>query len=73
MIPIYVIYDHPKDFPHCWVMRRHMVVARGSYPDPNPIAFGPDLETIRSLLPEGLRLVQRPGEDPDPVIFEVWA
>lgn len=68
MPPIWVIYDHPKDFPDHFVVR----IAWGLIQ--SPIAqLAPDLETARRLVIEdGASFCL--GRDPndDPVIAECW-
>ena len=69
---MYVLYEKPSDFPHSWVVRRLRIVGERSVPDPLPLAVGPSAEGVRPAIPRGLYQVQWPGQDPDPVISEVW-
>jgi hypothetical protein len=66
--PIWVIYDHPRDYPAHFVVR----VAWGLMKD--PIAqLAPDLETARRIAIDGGASFCL-GRDPndDPVIAECW-
>lgn len=80
-IPVYVVYDHPKDYPDHIVVRRQWVWAwfwLGT--ERRTPAIGHDVEVhrmpslgvahawLRSL---GLHRLERQDED-DPVIVETW-
>ena len=61
----YVVYDHPKDFPHCWVARKfnwHMPM--------DEILVSPTLEALREIIPFSTCMQRHP--DDDPVIYEIW-
>jgi hypothetical protein len=70
-LSIWVIYDHPTDFPHNFVARRH--VAYG--PDAGPTAdlmIAPDLGLIRKEMERrGLTRLHRFPEDDDKIV-ETW-
>jgi hypothetical protein len=75
---MYVIYDHPKDFPAHFVVRQWKVVGPDEVSkEPqvmvarDPHALTDTLEEARSALPEGLYRIPRYQGD-DPVITEVW-
>lgn len=69
--PIWVVYDHPTDYPDHFVARAHRVGVDGQRPTSKLIA-APTLESIRtSMVNLGLTCVQRNEED-DPVIVECW-
>lgn len=72
-LSVYTIYDHPSDYPDCFVCRR-------SEPHGQPVAHvvakevvgvGDTLEQCRETLPEGLFMIPRQPND-DPVIVECW-
>lgn len=70
-LSIWVLYDHPTDWPDHFAARRH--VAYG--PDAGPTAdlvLDQDLERLRRVLERlGLtRLDRMPGDDPK--IIETW-
>lgn len=73
-IDMIVIYDHPKDFPDSWVVRAWKVFGNGMRP--NAIGRGfEELEAARAYVVQefpGAKLAQGPGEDLDPVIYEVY-
>lgn len=67
MIDIWVVYDHPTDFPDHYVAR----LWRGETPTTIGI-IDRDLERLRDRL-EGMGLVKlMPQEGDDPVILETW-
>lgn len=68
MPPIWVIYDHPADFPNHFVVR----VTWGLFKSPFA-QLAPDLEGARRLAIDGgasFCLGREPGDDP--VIAECW-
>lgn len=69
---LWVVYEHPEDFPNSYVVRRQYIT-RGSsvWVDRLPVAVGPDLKSVRSVLPPGLYNLGRQPEDM-PQIKEVW-
>jgi hypothetical protein len=69
---LFVIYDHPKDFPRHWVVRRWRVTGRGSLEAQlRPTALTETLTKARRHIPEGLIRIQRHPQD-DPAIAEVY-
>lgn len=64
---LYVIYDHPRDFPNSFVCR----IFHGELPEALPLIVASKLEDIYAILPPGLTNIGREPED-DPVIREVW-
>ena len=69
----YVLYRDPSDYPERWVLRRQRIGSGVVRIDDEPLYVGSSAVEARKLLPAGLSRVQRPGEDPDPKIWEVWA
>lgn len=71
-LPIWTIYDHPKDHPDSFVARLWIVELDAKLIIATSDMFVADtLEELRSLLPLGLtRLSRYPGDDP--VIIEAW-
>src|SRR3954463_3918910 len=68
---VWVITDHPKDYPDEYVLRPQFAV-RG---EPNGRASrmawtSPDLDELRELVCHLHRMPHQPGEDP--VILETW-
>lgn len=66
-LPIWVVYDHPKDYPACYVARKWL----GEEPT-DAMIVAPSLELLRQWL-GGMGLVRMDRfEEDDPVIMEVW-
>lgn len=68
-LPMWVITDHPTDYPDDYVARLHMSL-------PVPCATSvmlrrPTIEALRDALPYGLVKLERQVLD-DPKIVEVW-
>ena len=71
-LPIWVVYDHPADFPDAFVARQHIATGDGAGPTTAYIT-GDDLDAIRRFLQQLLGLVKRDRQpDDDPVIVETW-
>lgn len=70
-LSIWVIYDHPRDFPRDFVVREQRVKPGGAI-WLSPIAWcAPTLEEARKKLPNNLfPMGRQPGDDP--AIAEVW-
>lgn len=67
---LYVIYDHPRDFPEEYVCRRwelDQLLDEGL----DPFLHSTSLEEIRRQLPPDLVKIRPWGHD-DPVILEIW-
>jgi hypothetical protein len=66
-LPIWVVYDHPRDWPACWVARKWIGEAAT-----DAVIVAPTLELLHKWLAD-MRLVRlsRDPED-DPKIMEVW-
>lgn len=63
---LWVIYDHPRDYPCQWVARKW------NYDKPTDEVLGADtLEQLREMLPPGL-FGLRSSVDDDPCIREIW-
>ena len=68
----YVIYDHPKDFPDDFVVRRFEITKDGAIPESKLFMNRKSLGEIREQLKRiGLYPIARHTED-DPVIVETW-
>jgi hypothetical protein len=66
-LPIWVVYDHPSDYPNCYVAR----LFSGEKPTAT-VMICPDLEKLQTeLINMGLvKMMPMPGDDP--VILETW-
>jgi hypothetical protein len=69
-LSLWVIYDHPRDFPDAFVARRHTVGADGQKATQDKHE-AQTLDALRALLPPGLVSIGRMAGD-DPCIVEVW-
>ena len=70
-LPMWVVYDHPTDFPDQFVARQHIVGIAGNTPTDRTMGSN-DIEKVRAALRNlGLVKIDRSPED-DPVIVEVW-
>jgi hypothetical protein len=72
-LEFWVIYEHPADYPHSYVLRRHRLVlgAEEAVPDNEAvIANSPDV--LREFVQQNQchNLGRQPGDDP--CILEVW-
>lgn len=67
---IWTIYDHPLDFPDCFVARPQIIRPKTSGPMPMHL-MAKELDALRALLPDGLTCLKRDPSD-DPFIIEVW-
>jgi hypothetical protein len=72
LLPIWVIYDHPADFPDWFIVRRQAPRADGTIElDARAYGFA-DLENARTwLAQQGLTRLDRFPDD-DSVIVETW-
>lgn len=67
----WVIYDHPRDFPDKYVMRRWEIRQPAEIVATDDMALANTLEEIRLSVPQGLYRLERFRDD-DPSIVEVW-
>lgn len=69
---IWVIYDHPSDFPDMYVARAQRILADGSLEVDGTAFASPKLEDLRAYM-EAKHLVRMARHDEDdPVILETW-
>lgn len=70
-LSIWTIYDHPKDYPDCFVAREYQIVDGLTTATENFMAC-PTLEVLRGHFIEiGLTCIARSADD-DPAIVESW-
>ena len=67
---VWVIYDHPKDYPHHFVVRAQIIID-GQTIHGSPRLFATLGHARKYGIPPGLVCFQRAPED-DPVIVESW-
>lgn len=73
-LTLYTIYERPSDYPRHYVMRRSWVASGALQHEPRALlckTADDARQAIRQLNP-GAVCIQRQGDDPDPVIFEVY-
>ena len=71
VLSLWVVYDHPIDYPDVYAARLHQVSESGQRATHHVLTAG-DLEEIRAALNAfGLVRVNRGAED-DPKIVETW-
>lgn len=68
---MFVIYDHPKDYPDEFVCRRCTMENGRIMFEPTLFASGPTLDSVRLQLPPGEVCLGR-SENDDPMIVETW-
>ena len=66
----WTVYDHPRDYPDCFIARRWIAVG-GEVVPTTDMFTGATLDEVRALLPPGLVYFPRAEQD-DPKIVEVW-
>jgi hypothetical protein len=67
-VPIWVVYDHPRDFPSNYVARLWI-----NDKPTESMMIGPDLEKLRQAIwKHGATVKLMPHEGDDPVILETW-
>jgi hypothetical protein len=66
---MWVIYDHPSDYPNAWVVREWKI-ADEPVAMPNVI-IAKSLKAARAAIPPGLFCMPRWQGD-DPAVVEVW-
>ena len=72
MFAMYVIYDHPEDYPDAFVVRQWLLnLATMAFEPGNVLGFAPTLDNSRTLVPPGFCNIGRFAED-FPSIAEVW-
>jgi len=70
MLPMWTIYEHPRDFPEHFVVRMHVADASGSRPAPYAVLCA-SLPEAREQVPCYCVQMQRDPND-DPAIVELW-
>jgi hypothetical protein len=72
VLPMWIVYEHPLDYPHDFVARKWRI--RRGTPDPVPtddLLAAPTLDELRALLPPGLARIA-PSLGDEPQIVETW-
>ena len=70
---MWTVYDHPKDFPNCFVAREFRVAPGGKTEITPNVIVSPSLEILRHMLLVDMHLTcLTRNEEDDPVIIETW-
>ncbi|RYX80903.1 hypothetical protein EON83_26535 [bacterium] len=67
---LYVIYDHPADYPNHYVVRQFYITKEGPHPA-KAATLHDTLEAARATIPHGMKNLGRQPDD-DPILSEVW-
>mgnify|MGYP001821159241 CR=1 FL=1 len=71
VLTIWIIYDHPLDYPNDYVVRGWDITNQGDNMPQDKVTRHETLEEARASLPPGLYRTDPFTED-DPAILEVW-
>lgn len=71
LLPMWVIYNNPADFPGKFVVRCHSAGPGFVIADSTPLAIVNTLDEARAAVPPGKTNIHRMSAD-DPCIAEVW-
>jgi len=69
---LYTIYDHPKDFPHHYVVRPHAVTPGDVMPHGFSCLYNTLEEARADCIDNGADTCLMREPDDDPVIIETW-
>lgn len=71
VLPMWTVYERPKDYPKHFVARRFMIMSMGNFAITDDVLVANTLDEVRAMLPPGLyRLDRQPNDDRN--IVEVW-
>jgi hypothetical protein len=71
VLGMWTVFDHPSDFPHCFVARLALVSRGAALILTEDIVTADTLCELRRLLPPGLIRIERHPND-DAKIVEIW-
>lgn len=72
MFRTYTLFDHPDDYPECYVLRTHAVLSGWPDPIPEGVQLFADVADAREwCVKRGLARMERHPTDP-PGVIEVW-
>jgi hypothetical protein len=71
VLSMWVIYDHPRDYPEKYVVRRHVVEYPGTYRPTEDYSLHDTLNDARKAIPHWTVRLERHPQD-DVVILETW-
>lgn len=67
----YVIYDHPRDFPDGFVVRKWFIYPEPRGPEPGPMVEEPTYEAVKDHVPATAICIGRHPTDDDRIV-ETW-
>jgi hypothetical protein len=70
MLDMYVVYDHPTDFPNHFVVR-HWIIGAGRAKPTDRCVIGKTLDEVRTAIPAYCVRLERSPED-EPQVLESW-
>lgn len=71
IMSMWTIYDHPSDYPLCFVARRFEVASGMSLPTAD-VLIAPTLGALRKILPPKFSACLHRDPHDDPAIVESW-
>jgi hypothetical protein len=72
VLPLWTVYDHPRDYPEVYVARMSVVLSGGTCRITDEVILSGNLQLVRNALhAKGLVPIERDPRD-DPKIIEVW-
>jgi len=69
-LDLFTIYEHPKDYPRGYIVRRWVARSTG-FSEAREAWATETLEDARLIIPDGLFRMEREADD-DPTIVETW-
>jgi hypothetical protein len=69
---LYVVFDHPSDYPDEFVVRRTLVSSGVAVPDSELWARAPTLAAVRLFIPSTHKYRLPPDASDDDTIAETW-
>lgn len=71
LLTLWVIYDHPLDFPDGFVLRAQWAMRSGAIQVDRVAWYAKTADELRSIVPPDLFCISRQPDDPK-VILETW-
>lgn len=71
-LTMWVIYDHPTDYPKGYVLRSHYVLMDATQRVSEIAWYASTPDELRAILPPGVGTNLGRRADDDPAILEVW-
>jgi|GEM_PF-1532590 hypothetical protein len=68
---LWVVYDHPSDYPQYYAARPWTHDNKGNYRKCDIVILASTINSVRNLLPHGLFRIDKQINDPHPIV-EIW-